>query len=127
MVVFRNPKGRIPGAYVSADELEQAEAARRGYRQVVAHPSDLDPPAADGVLVIDFDHLLFDDIRPAVQALKAAAAAGAVVGVHTYNPHRRELAALKAELPALVVRPTHRRTGAKLRRALAAQVASGAW
>jgi hypothetical protein len=54
------------GIYVSGDELERAEASDLGCRDVGRHPNEIDRPATDETLVMDFDHGLFEDQGEAV-------------------------------------------------------------
>jgi hypothetical protein len=46
---------------VSGDELERAEASNLGYREVGRHPNEIDRPATHETLVIDFEHVWFED------------------------------------------------------------------
>jgi hypothetical protein len=49
------------GIDVSGDELERTEASDLGYRDVGRHPNEIDRPATTETLIIDFDHVLFED------------------------------------------------------------------
>jgi hypothetical protein len=96
----------VNGTYVSADEIEIALALRLGYRVVRQHVRQIPEPRAGETLVIDFDHVAFDDKDETLVVATNAASRGVLVGVHTYfpeNPRLRELAAL----PMVVVAATH--------------------
>ncbi|HYT87627.1 MAG TPA: hypothetical protein VEL76_02805 [Gemmataceae bacterium] len=98
----------VRGTYVSSDELERAEAAQFGYRYVCHHPNEIGVVDDGETLVIDFDHVLFDDQDLAVLKANQAANCGTVVGIHTYYPNDPRLQQLLA-LPNVLVAKTHRR------------------
>jgi hypothetical protein len=97
----------FPATYVSADALERADAYRLGYRTVCQHPREIGVPEATEMLVIDFNHVLFDDQATAVAKANAHARRGLLVGIHTYYPQALEVLRLAA-LPNVVVAKTHR-------------------
>ena len=103
----------FPAIYVSADELERADAYRLGYRTVCWHPREIGLADVSETLVIDFDHILFDDQETAVMKASAAARRGVLVGVHTHYPQALKLYRLVA-LPNVLVATTHRRLLVKL-------------
>jgi hypothetical protein len=74
----------INGTYVSGDACERALAFRLGYRSVCHHPREIGVLGPDEVLVIDLDHVLFDDRDLAIVRANEAANRGVPVGIHTY-------------------------------------------
>jgi hypothetical protein len=95
------------GTYVSSDACERSQAFRLGYRQVCHHPKEvgvLEPPET---LVIDFDHVLFDEKDLAVRKANEAANLGVLVGIHTYYPEDPRLQRFLA-LPNVHIAKTHR-------------------
>jgi hypothetical protein len=105
----------ILGTYVSSDACERAAAYRLGYRNVCQHPKEIGVLGRDELLVIDFDHVLFDDQDLAVLKANEAANRGVSVGIHTYYPDDPRLTRFLA-LPNVTVAKTHRRLLARLRR-----------
>jgi hypothetical protein len=96
----------FPAIYVSGEELERADAYRLGYRTVCRHPREVGTPDVSETLVIDFGHVLFEDHESAVACVKAAAARGVPVGLHTYYPEILKLYELVG-LPNVLVAKTH--------------------
>lgn len=94
--------------FVSAHEVERADAFKRGYLKVCQHPNEVG--ALDGVklLVIDSNQILFDDHALAIGIANEAARRCIIVGVHTYDPESLKLYRL-AKLPNVLVAKTHRR------------------
>lgn len=105
----------LKGTYVSGDACERARAYQLGYRQVCHHPSKISALAPDEPLVIDFDHVQFDDRDLAVLKANEAANHGVRVGIHTYYPGDPRLERFLA-LPNVIVAKTHRRVRALMRR-----------
>lgn len=105
----------MKGIYVSSDACERARAFRLGYRNVCHHPNDVGVIEPNETLVIDFDHVLFDDRDLAVLKANEAANRRVPVGIHTYYPSDPRLTRLLA-LPNVIVAKTHRRVLALLRR-----------
>ena len=101
--------------YVSGDALERAEAYRLGYRTVCMHPRAIGVPEVNETLVIDFDHVLFEDQETAVMKANEHARRGGLVGMHSYYPQALELYRL-VELPNVLVAKNHRRLLVKLGR-----------
>ena len=102
---FQQPE-LINCTYVSSDEIEIAFAQRLDYRVVRQHVRQIPEPHPGETLVIDFDHVAFDDKEETLVVATNAANRGVLVGVHTYypeNPRLRELAAL----PNVVLATTH--------------------
>ena len=113
----------IEGTYVSGDACERADAFRFGYRTVCHHPKEVGVLGPEQVLVIDFDHVLFDDRDLAVRKANEAAHRGVFVGVHTYYPTDPRLQRFLA-LPNVHVAKTHRRLLVVMRRRMRAKVTS---
>jgi hypothetical protein len=113
MSLFRNAK------YVSACEVEQAEARGMNYEQVVQSPRDVGKLGPDDTLIIDGNNTLFGETELAVKLAIESARSGVPVGVHAYTitPALREL----LDEPLVVVAKTHRKVRAKLRRLIAAR------
>jgi hypothetical protein len=105
----------LKGTYVSGDACERAEAFRLGYRSVCHHPKEIGVVGPDEPLVIDFDHVLFDDKDLAVRKANEAANRGVTVGIHTYYPNDPRLLRHLA-LPNVVVAKTHRHLLTLMRR-----------
>jgi hypothetical protein len=105
----------FPATYVSGDALERADAYRIGYRTVCRHPREIGILEASEVLVIDFDHVLFDDQESAVRKANEAARRGVLVGIHTYYPEALKLYRL-VELPHVMVAKAHRQLLVRLGR-----------
>jgi hypothetical protein len=97
----------IEGTYVSGDCCERAEAFQLGYRAVCQHPKEVGDVEPGGLLVIDFDHVLFGDRELAVRKASEAASRGAWVGVHTFTPDDTRLDEIRV-LPDVIVAKTHR-------------------
>src|SRR5262249_34529359 len=74
----------------------------------------------DEALVIDFDHVLFDDRDLAVRKVNEAAKRGVLVGIHTYYPDDPRLTDCLA-LPDVTIAKTHRRLLVLMRRRARAQ------
>jgi len=105
----------LRGTYVSGDACERALAYRLGYRSVCHHPKEIGVLEPDEPLVIDLDHVLFDDRDLAVHKANEAANRGVPVGIHTYYPNDPRLTGFLA-LASVVVAKTHRRVLARMRR-----------
>ena len=106
--------------YLSACEVERADAVTLGYEQVGQHPSEIHKLGSDDVLIVDFNVVQFGDLELAVKMMTDAVRNGVPVGIHTYHasPALRELLAE----PLVVVAETHRKVRAKLRRLIANRV-----
>ena len=107
------------GTYVSADEVERADARVLGYGTVCGHPNEVGALGPDDLLVIDFNSVQLGDTHRAVQEAMASAQRGVRVGVHAYH-FPPPLAELLAE-PLVVAANTHARLVSKLRRLIAAR------
>jgi hypothetical protein len=94
------------GTYISSDEMKRDEAREMGYDNVGSHPRHIGVPEVGDLLVIDFDHILFDDRIEAVQAAVEHARRGVRVGIHTYAPDDPRLEPVHAE-PGIKVGKTH--------------------
>jgi hypothetical protein len=105
----------LRATYLSSDELERAEAFEAGYRTVIQHPREVRDLVGVRRLVIDLDHVLFDDKDDAIKLAREATAWGLWVGIHTYYPDDPRLDPLRG-WPNVVVRKTHRRVRQALRR-----------
>ena len=106
------------GTYLSADELERADARRRfGYATVAEDPREIDKIVRGHVsaVVIDLDHVLLANIDAALKVASKAVRAGVPVGLHTFYPDDPRLAALASD-PLVVVAKTHRQVRKALRR-----------
>jgi hypothetical protein len=97
----------LPAIYVSGDELECADADRLGYSTICQHPREAGVPDVSDVLVLDFGRVLFDDHESAIACVKAGAARGVLVGIHTYYPEVLKLYGLVG-LPNVLVAKNHR-------------------
>src|SRR4051794_4764192 len=97
----------FPATYVSGDSRERADAYCLGYRTVCHHPREVGVPDVSETLVMDFGHVLFDDHEATVACVKAAAARGVLIGLHTYYPEALKLFGLVG-LPNVLVAKTHR-------------------
>jgi hypothetical protein len=102
------------GTFVSADEIERADARALGYANVVGHPVEFGDLAPGGVLVMDIDRIVFGDRDAAIELAKASAKAGVSVGVRTYDPDDPRLDELRVR-PNVVIAKTHRHLLAALR------------
>lgn len=107
-----------PDTYLSCCEVERAAAYDMGYRDICMHPREIGDMKPRGLLVIDFDHVLFNDRDDAVMKANEAANRGVLVGIHTYYPTDPRLDAFRA-FPNVVIAKTHRRVLARLRRVVA--------
>ena len=94
--------------YVSSDEVERKYAYDIGYRSVCTHPHEVGVPEISEAVVIDFDHVLFEDQETAIVKANEHARRGGLVGIHTYYAEAIKLYRL-VELPNVVVAKTHRR------------------
>ena len=103
------------GIYCSGDAMNRADAYRRGYKSVCHHPLEIGKLQPGDVLVVDYDHVLFDDKFAARQKMLTAIRQGHAVGIHTFHPDDPKLAGL-AENPGVTIAKTHRRLLAALRR-----------
>ena len=83
------------GTYVSGDEYERVDARDMGYRNVHQHPNEIGSLEPLDLLVIDWDHVLFDDKDVAMASALEAANRGVMVGIHTYNPESSGLGQLR--------------------------------
>ena len=104
----------IDGTYVSGDELERAAAFDLGYAVVCQHPNEIGVIGAGGMLVLEFDHVLFNERFLIVLAANLAADYGALVGIHTFHPTDVRLERF-LKLPNVVVAKTHAEVLAGLR------------
>lgn len=98
----------LSATYVSGDALERLEAYQGGYHTVCHHPSEIGALEPSEMLVIDFNHILFDDHELAIAKANEAAHRGVLVGIHTYYPEALKLYRL-ATLPNVLVAKNHRR------------------
>lgn len=105
----------IAAIYMSGDELERDEARKHGYLKVVQHPNEIGELEPDQVLVIDFNHVLFDDHELAIAKANEAAQRGVLVGIHTYYREALKLYRL-TKLPNVFVADTHQFLLLKLNR-----------
>jgi hypothetical protein len=105
----------LRATYLSNNELERAEAFGLGYHEVYQHPREVLELVAGQRLVIDLNHVLFDDKDEAVKLARRAAGRGVWVGIHTYNPDDPVLVAVRGKR-RIVIRTTHRRVHAALRK-----------
>jgi len=106
--------------YLSACEVERADAVTLGYEQVGQHPSEIHKLGSDDILIVDFNVVQFGDLELAVKMMTDAVRNGVLVGIHTYHasPALREL----LNEPLVAVAKTHRRVRAKIRRLIADRV-----
>jgi hypothetical protein len=88
--------------YVSCDELACSLAKRWGTIDIYEHPRQVPELNAGDWLVIDFDHILFDDRDAAVALLRDAVRRGVLVGVHSYSTDAPGMTAA-VSLPEVVV------------------------
>lgn len=70
--------------YVSDDQLEIDGSKPMGFDFISDHPLRLNAKLPD-ILVIDFDHVAFDDRKAALELAERAAIHGSVVGFHTFH------------------------------------------
>ena len=97
----------FPATYLSSDALERADAYRLGYRTVCQHPKEIGVLEPNETLVLDFNHVLFDEREMVVVQANEAARRGVLVGIHTYHPQALEVYRLAA-LPNVLVAKNHR-------------------
>jgi hypothetical protein len=93
--------------YMSSDETERADALELGYRTICQHPREIGVLEPSEMLVIDFNHILFDDHELAIAKINEAAQRGVLVGIHTYYREALKLYRL-AKLPNVLVADSHR-------------------
>jgi hypothetical protein len=92
--------------YLSSDELERSDALEYGYSTMLQHPREVRTFFAGHRLVIDLDHVLFDEKDEAVELACAAAEQGLWVGIHTHYRDDPRLASLR-DNPNVVIKKTH--------------------
>jgi hypothetical protein len=114
----------LQGTYLSSDELERSDALEYGYHTVCQHPREVCKLIAGQRLVIDLNHVLFDDQDEAVQLACAAAEQGLWVGIHTYYTEHPRLLPLLGR-PNVVIEKTHGQVCQALRLASGHQAGHG--
>jgi hypothetical protein len=105
----------VNSTYLSSDELERYEAFGLGYSDVCQHPREVRKLIPGHCLVIDFDHVLFDDKDAAVALAREAADSGMWVGIHGYCLNDPRLLPVLGR-PNVVVDKTHASLHAGLRK-----------
>ena len=88
--------------YLSTDDMARRLARRWATVDIYQHPREIVGLQRGDLLVIDFDHVLFDDKDAAVALMLRSVRQGVRVGVHTYADGDPRLYPVLAH-PAVVV------------------------